>query len=282
MSVNKISEINIDEYRKLLPKLACENVVRSCYRGVAANGKDGVAIMIWEMVNDPKTGEKRADVWYIVAKDAKAFKEVFKSFRHHVDERSVTIAFEVRNSVSKIAKDHLKEEGFTLTRGEGRDVVISVDDLVNVTSKYRRDVPGYTKSLGELNLGELGRVIRKCLYCGTYGTIYDLENINMNYFERNVSCCLYYEGEVLGAFLLHKNVEGVLEVCLLAGFSEDPAYIMYMLCYTAMAAEKFYPYDTNIVIRRYNNAMSELVTILFPYAKSIPVTKGGKAVKKKK
>ena len=123
-------------------------------------------------------------------------------------------------------------------------------------------------------------MIRKCLYCGTLGVVYDLETINVSYFERNVSCCLYTQGEVLGAFLLHKNVEGSLEICLLAGFSEDPAYIVYMLCYTAMAVESFYTQDTRIIIRRYNSAMSWLVEKLFPGAKTVMVTKDG--VKKTK
>ena len=280
MSVSKISEGNIDEYKKILPKLVCENVVRACYIGVESEGRDGISIIVWEMVNEPKTGVKRADVRYIVNKDMEAFREIFEYFLDYADSHSLTISFELMKGVSKDTKDYLKEKGFTLVRGEGREVSISVGDLVNVTSKFRRDIPEYTKSLGELNPGELGRVIRKCLYCGTLGVVYDLETINVSYFERNVSCCLYTQGEVLGAFLLHKNVEGSLEICLLAGFSEDPAYIVYMLCYTAMAVESFYTQDTRIIIRRYNSAMSWLVEKLFPGAKTVMVTKDG--VKKTK
>ncbi len=275
MPVHKISARNINDYKKLLPKLACENVVRTCYRGVVSEGNDGVSIIIWELVNEPKTGEKRADVQYIVNKDMDAFEEVFNYLLDYADEHSLTITFEIRGSVSKATKDYLKEKGFPIVRGEGRDVTISVGDLVEVTSKYRGDIPEYAKSLGELNLGELGRVIRKCVYCGTLGVVYDLETINMSFFERNISCCLYFEGEVLGVFLLHKNVEDELEICLLAGFSDDPADIMYMLCYMAMSAENYYAADTKIVIHRNNSAMSGLVEMLFPGAKAMTVTKDG-------
>ena len=275
MSVNMISARNIDDYKKILPKLACENVVRACYRGIESEGRDGIAIIIWELVNEPKTGEKRADVRYIVNKDMEAFDDVFSYLLYYADQHSLDITFEVRGSVSKATKDYLKEKGFPLTRGEGKDVTISVGDLVEVASKYRRDIPEYVKSIGELNLGQLGRVIRKCLYCGNLGVVYDLETINIGYFERRVSCCLYYEGEVLGAFLLHKNVENNLEICLLAGFSDDPADILYMLCYSAMVADHYYPADTRIVIRRNTAAMSGLVSKLFPEAKTVTVTKDG-------
>lgn len=273
MSVHKISSTNIEKYRKLLPKTACENVLRACYRGVVSEGEKGISIIIWEMVNEPKTGEKRADVRYIVNEDIYAFDDVFNYYLDFAEERSLTVTFEIMGSVSKDTAKYLKEKGFPVEKGEGKDVLISVKELVGVTEKYRVDIPDYMKSLGELNLGELGRVIRKCLYCGTTGVVYDLETINMSFFEKNVSCCLFFEGEVLGVFLLHKNVEGNLEVCILAGFSDDPADIMYMLCYMAMAAERYYATNTKIVIRRNNNAMSELVAKLFPGAKSVSVMK---------
>ena len=273
MSVHKISSTNIEKYRKLLPKTACENVLRACYRGVVSEGEKGISIIIWEMINEPKTGEKRADVRYIVNEDIYAFDDVFNYYLDFAEERSLTVTFEIMGSVSKDTAEYLKEKGFPVEKGEGKDVLISVKELVGVTEKYRVDIPDYMKSLGELNLGELGRVIRKCLYCGTTGVVYDLETINMSFFEKNVSCCLFFEGEVLGVFLLHKNVEGNLEVCILAGFSDDPADIMYMLCYMAMTAERYYAANTKIVIRRNNNAMSELVAKLFPGAKSVSVMK---------
>ncbi len=273
MSVHKISSTNIEKYRKLLPKTACENVLRACYRGVVSEGEKGISIIIWEMINEPKTGEKRADVRYIVNEDIYAFDDVFNYYLDFAEERSLTVTFEIMGSVSKDTAEYLKEKGFPVEKGEGKDVLISVKELVGVTEKYRVDIPDYMKSLGELNLGELGRVIRKCLYCGTTGVVYDLETINMSFFEKNVSCCLFFEGEVLGVFLLHKNVEGNLEVCILAGFSDDPADIMYMLCYMAMTAERYYATNTKIVIRRNNNAMSELVAKLFPGAKSVSVMK---------
>lgn len=278
MLVRKISANNIDEFEELLPKLACENVVRKCYRGVAAEGSKGISILIWEMVNEPKTGEKRADVRYMVNNDMEAFDEIFSYLLDYAEEKDLKISFEVSGCVSKSTKDYLNEKEFPIVKGEGRDVVISVKDLVDVTAKYRADIPEYMKSLGELNLAELGRVIRKCLYCGTTGVVYDLETINMSFFERNVSCCLYFEGEVLGVFLLHENAEENLEMCLLAGFSDDPADIMYMLCYAAMEAEFYYAEDTNIVIRRNNSAMSELVAKLFPGAKSVPVMKDSRVL----
>jgi hypothetical protein len=40
-----------------------------------------------------------------------------------------------------------------------------------------------------------------------------------------------------------------------------------------MAAERYYATNTKIVIRRNNNAMSELVAKLFPGAKSVSVMK---------
>ena len=275
MSVHKINSKNIDKYSKILPKLAHENVVRSCYRGVASEGNEGIAILIWELVNEPKTGEERADVRYIVNKDMDAFDEVFNYFLNYAKTHSLTVKFEVRGTVSKVTKGYLKEKGFPLTRGEGKDVTISVGDLVNVTSKYRRDIPEYIKSIGELNLGELGRVLRKCLYCGAVGIVYDLETINISYFERRVSCCLYSEGEVLGAFMFHKNAENELEICILACFSDDPADILYMLCYSGMVADRCYPADTRIVIRRNTTAMRGLVEKLFPGAKTVTVTKDG-------
>ncbi len=273
MSVHKISSTNIEKYRKLLPKTACENVLRACYRGVVSEGEKGISIIIWEMINEPKTGEKRADVRYIVNEDIYAFDDVFNYYLDFAEERSLTVTFEIMGRVSKDTAEYLKEKGFPLEKGEGKDVLISVKELVGVTEKYRVDIPDYMKSSGELNLGELGRVIRKCLYCGTTGVVYDLETINMSFFEKNVSCCLYFASEVLGVFLLHKNAEGNLEICILAGFSDDPADIMYLLCYAAMAAERYYAANTKIVIRRYNSAMSELVAKLFPGAKSVSVMK---------
>ncbi|MCR5012835.1 MAG: hypothetical protein K6A72_10855 [Lachnospiraceae bacterium] len=276
MSVHKISSTNIEKYRKLLPKTACENVLRACYRGVVSEGEKGISIIIWEMINEPKTGEKRADVRYIVNKDTDAFDDVFDYLLDYADRLSLDISFEIAGNVTKTTSDYLKKKGFPVEKGEGKDVLISVKDLVDVTEKYRVDIPDYMKSLGELNFGELGRVIRKCLYCGTTGVVYDLETINMSFFERNISCCLYFEGEVLGVFLLHKNAEENLEICVLAGFSDDPADIMYMLCYTAMEAESYYTEDTKIVIRRNNSAMSELAAKLFPGAECVPVIKDSK------
>ena len=122
MSVHKISSTNIEKYRKLLPKTACENVLRACYRGVVSEGEKGISIIIWEMVNEPKTGEKRADVRYIVNEDIYAFDDVFNYYLDFAEERSLTVTFEIMGSVSKDTAKYLKEKGFPVEKAKVRMV----------------------------------------------------------------------------------------------------------------------------------------------------------------
>lgn len=276
-----ITKENADMYKGILDADAAEHIGRSHYLALAMHEEEDHepnAWLIWKLI--PNAGRKSAEaelLWFY-AKDVKSGKAILEECENRAAETDVTaIRFEFPVGQKETELAALKEMGYETREAESRDFVITVADLDALPIADRTTAAPNLMSIGELTINQFRKGVRNCLFRGRAGILEDLDEIPVNWFEPDVSGCVQIDGNVCGFLLVHKQPSKRLDVELL--FAVEPASrqdMIGMIRFSLLKTIKNYSGDTQVLIRRCNDATRALTSKIFPEKKGTPVIIGEK------
>ena len=265
MEIKRLNEDNVEDYEEILDPDVSESIGRDFYRGVVALDPDmeAVGAMIWEYKNMEEEKDTDVEICLIRAEEEDAARQMLEEY----DEQ--TEACEVRRSYFEVAdlpeavRQVFTEAGFTLTDREGNDLRLTISDMKPI-SALKKKVAGNIVGLSDISELQFMQGVTTCLFNGRKGLVEDLEFMEKDWFEEDVSSCAITDGKISGMLLVHRFPSGTLMPVLLAATGPDSKIdLINMIVYAARKAAECYPNENSVVIRRHNKTVQALSAKLF-------------------
>jgi len=264
MSIIELNEENITEFGDIIDPDTAESIGREFYRGVAVRaGEDSPSgALIWEYKNLEDDSDTGAEIVFITAGNKEAAEELLSEFDGQTSGEAVVRSFFEMGDISDDARKGFTDDGFSVTSGESRDLFVSVSDLSGLAAKKK--VPPKIVGLSDVTEAQFMQGVINCLFNGKKGIMEDLEYIEKDWFEQDISAAVITDGKISGFFLVHCFPSGKLMPVLLTAMGPDANVdLLYMLCFSADRALKKYSGDTPVIIRRHNDTVGALAGKLF-------------------
>ncbi len=279
MEIRKITDDNIDEYEDFIDEDVAQSIGREFYRSIAIHedsDDEPVAAVVWELKNFEEDTDTTSEIEWLYVKDSKVGEMLMEEYDNENSEDEVTDSFFEFASMDKNAASILENSGFEITKGESRDIVVTVEELGDLPIAKKK-TPPYITSINDLMVRQFRKGITNCLFHGRKGILEDLAFLPMSWYDPDVSCCVQTDEKVNGFLLVHKRASGALVVDLLFALEPDAkANLLSMIRYSINAAIDKYPPETEVILRRHNDMTTALIQKLFPNKKGAEVSKGEK------
>lgn len=276
-----ITKENADLYKGILDADAAEHIGRSHYRALALHeeeDREPNAWLIWKLLHNGDRKSEEAELLWFFAKDVESGKAILEEYEKRAAETEVIVTrFEFPAGQKDTELATLREMGYETREAESRDLVITVADLDALPITDRTTAASNLMSIGELTFNQFRKGVRNCLFRGKAGILEDLDEIPINWFEPDVSGCVQIDGNVCGFLLVHKQPSNRLDAELL--FAAEPASrqdMIGMIRFSMLKAIENYSGDTQVLIRRCNDATRALTSKIFPEKKGTHVIIGEK------
>ncbi len=148
--------------------------------------------------------------------------------------------------------------------GEEDSEEMTLEEL-SVLSVIKGIVPKYILPVCRLTINLFRRGIAKCVSDNRKGILEDLEFLPINWYDTDVSCCVYNGGSVNGFLLVNKTATGKIVVDLFFAYEPEAGKnLLYMINFSVRKALKKYPKDTVVKLVIHNEISAALVKKLFP------------------
>ncbi len=264
MEIIELNADNISDYEDIIDPDVAENIGREFYHGILAEDEGSPSgALIWEYKNLEEDADTEAEMVYIGAKSAETIKELVSEFSDQASDEDVVFSFFEVSALSDEAEKQLSEEGFEISKNEGRDLVLKVSDLGFLASKKKK-IPEKIVGLSELMEIQFMQGVTNCLFHGKKGMIEDLEYIEKDWFDEEISSAVITDSKISGYFLVHRFPSGNLMPVLLTAMGPDANIdLLNMIRFSALKALENYPGDTTLIIRRHNDLVRALTKKLF-------------------
>lgn len=276
-----ITKENIDQYCEFLDVDAVENIGRTNYRALAMLQEEDdapKAWLIWKLIHAGHKEPTKAELMWFYAADVESGKMILEECAKKAAQKDViATCFEFPAGEKETEIAALKEMGYQIREAESRDLVVTVADLDALSPNDRTASAPNLMSIGELTVNQFRKGIINCMYRGKEGLLEDLDSMPIIWFEPDVSCCIQIDGRVCGFLLVHKQPSERLDVELL--FASEPASkqdMIGMIRYSVRKVIENHSRDTQILIRRCNDATRALTDRIFPGKKGAPAIIGEK------
>ncbi len=277
METVRITEDNIDEYEDIIDPDVAENIGREYFRGIAVHkdvDEDPEAVLVWEYKNLEESRDTEAEITWCKVSNEQSGQKLLEEYTAEAAESEVVKSFYELPAGDEDARKCLTEAGFNETEKEGRDIMVTVEELSELSFVKKR-IPPYVTAISELMVRQFRKGITNCVFSGRRGLLEDLEFLPMSWYDEDVSCCVQTDGKVNGFLLVNKTASGNLVIDFL--FARDPdarINLVYMIRFAVNAASEKYPPETKVILRRHNEETWALVDKLFPNKKGINVCYG--------
>ncbi len=278
--IKEIDADNIQELDGIIDPDVSENLVRDCYRAVKAEGgsQEPSAAMVWEFL-DKDGGSSVANILqFAAAKNADEIeagaKELIDYFDEKLFELDVTRSkFEFVDPSETIIK-LLEESGFKTAEVESNDLYVKLKDISDIKALNKK-TPDYIFEVSRLQDIQLWQGITNCMFAGRKGILNDLSDISLDWFEQDISSCVWTDEMADGLFLIHKTTSGILVPSLLYASEPDSSKnLLLLMRYSLKAAAAKYPPDTKVLLRRHTKSVKAITDKLFPGKEGIKVVAG--------
>ena len=264
MNIIELNEGNITDYKNIIDPDAAENIGREFYHGIAAESDEASysGALIWEYKNLEEAADTDAEIVFIAAGNKEAAEELLSEFDGQTSGEAVVRSFFEMGNISADVRKGFMDDGFSVSSGESRDLLVSVSDLSGLAAKKK--VPPKIVGLNDVTEAQFMQGVINCLFNGKKGIMEDLEYIEKDWFEQDISAAVITDGKISGFFLVHCFPSGKLMPVLLTAMGPDANVdLLYMLCFSADRALKNYSGDTPVIIRRHNDKVWALAGKLF-------------------
>ena len=279
MEIRKITDENIDEYEDFIDEDIAQSIGREFYRSIAIHDdgeEEPVAAVVWELKDFEEDRDTEAEIEWLYIKDPKAGDMLMEEYENEIMDDEVKRSFFEFESMDKNSSAVIKKSGFTAEKAESRDIVVTVEDLNNL-SLVKKKTPPYITSINDLMVRQFRKGITNCLFHSRKGILEDLAFLPMSWYDSDVSCCVQTDEKVNGFLLVHRKASGALVVDLLFALEPDAKInLLNMIRYSINAAYDKFPPETEVILRKHNGMTEALIHKLFPNKKGAEVIKGEK------
>lgn len=147
---------------------------------------------------------------------------------------------------------------------DGEDVILTVEEVLNAAKKLGNADTSGVESVGSLGYLQMQKILIDCDYHGQKGAFNVLPNdLDVNMFELDLSCCIRKDGAVRSVLLVVKDKEGSLRpVIFYAGSKNDTKLLLLMIKYAAERAAEIYKKDTKVLIRCHDESSRNFSKLL--------------------
>ena len=268
MNVIKLGVDNIAAFEGLLPKDVTENIGREYFRGTAlSEDEKPVAAMIWELRNTEIADRQNAsEISCIVVRQASDAEKLFEEYDRDMQENAV-----IRSSFSLPAEnrekleDIFRAQGFSAEIGEGREVVVTLKDILGIRLLQKQKIPEHILPLSGLMVRKFRSGVADCILKSKRTLLSDLAMLPMNWYDPEVSCYTQCDDRVNGFLLVHVTPSKRLRVELFSATGPDSRIdLLNMLRFSLRAAGERYGPETEVVMIRRDEAAKKLIGYLFP------------------
>ncbi len=278
MDILELNADNVTDYEDILDQDVSESIGREFYRGIVAveDGKAPKGAMIWEYKDQEEDADTNAEICFLRSEGSDVIQSLLSHFDTMAEDSEVKGVFFELNDLSDESKKGFSDDGFTVSTVEGRDLTVSVEDLKPLAS-LKKKVQSSITGLSELMELQFMQGVTNCLFHGKKGLVEDLEYIDKEWFDENISCAVITDGKVSGLLLIHRFPSGILMPVLLTAIGPDfKTDLMQMLVFSAKKAMEQYPGDTKVLLRRHSQEVSALTKRLFAGKSGGEVIRGEK------
>lgn len=275
-----LTEDNISEYKEYMTEDVAENIGRTYFQGIiVTDGDQPVSGMVWEYTNILKDDDKESHIIWMKADSEEAAGPLFTKYNELIKESEAKRStFTLPAKASKIEKQILKEQGFTVKLTEGDKITARLSEISEIPFLKKVKLSDSVNPLKFVTQRGFNSAIRRMMSMGHYGLCEDLAYLPRSYFENDVSCYSEEEGIINGLFLCHKTPSEKLTIVLMATMGKDGAKLIpYLIGNALLSANEMYPPETEVVIDRHNYASLALGEKLFPRGFGIPIYTGERA-----
>ena len=274
MEIKEINHANLSDHEELASSDEAENIGRTCCRGLMAYDMfESKGAIVWTTMN-AETDNAGEEIGFLQASDEYAAAELIEEHDAVVRSEGIAYSFLEEKDMPEGIRSALESAGFRVVNTESRDICTDVGSLDGIKVPRTR-LPDYVMSIGRLTEIELWNGLTLCLYDGRKGLVEDLDQMTEEWFDPDISSCIKADGKVEGMLLVHRSPSGTLMPVLFYCRGRDQnKNLMYMLRFSINAARKKYDADTKVVLRRHDDATTNLISYLFPDAKGESVYRG--------
>ena len=281
MKITDLNTDNVSDYEDILDEDISESIGREFYCGIVASTEDdpSVGAMIWEYRNVEDDDGATAELCYINADSKEDTDALLTDFAEQAMLENVSDTFFEISMLPGEVSDTFKEHGFDLKKDESRDIVVNISELSKLATMVKK-IPGNIECLGNIREIQFMQGVTNCIFNGKKGLLEDLEYIEKDWFDEDISSCVITDNKISGLFLVHRFPSGKLMPVLLAAIGPDARKdILYMIVNSAQKGLLTYPPDTGVIIRRHNQSVRALAKKLFPNKTGETVIFGEKSSK---
>ena len=281
MKITDLNTDNVSDYEDILDEDISESIGREFYCGIVASTEDdpSVGAMIWEYRNVEDDDGATAELCYINADSKEDTDALLTDFAEQAMLENVSDTFFEISMLPGEVSDTFKEHGFDLKKDESRDIVVKISELSKLATMVKK-IPGNIECLGNIREIQFMQGVTNCIFNGKKGLLEDLEYIEKDWFDEDISSCVITDNKISGLFLVHRFPSGKLMPVLLAAIGPDARKdILYMIVNSAQKGLLTYPPDTGVIIRRHNQSVRALAKKLFPNKTGETVIFGEKSSK---
>jgi hypothetical protein len=258
----------VDEYRCFLTDDVAENILRKGFFAFAVtdDNENPVAGILFEIVGDIDSAARESSVKWIRIDSGEAAKELFKAYDNMMLEKNVSVSrFSVSRRDHALEEEALKEHGFAIKLTEGDVISVTLEQLHSMSIVGKEGEDDRIVPLSELSVREFNKAKMKYFNMGLHGICNDLEFLSVDFFEKDVSCCLQNGMNVDGMLLLHLTPSEMLILELMACIGKENTKLLpKMIRFSVLTAMLKYPGDTRVLIDRHNLASLLLSEYLLP------------------
>lgn len=274
----RLTKRNQKQYESYFDPDALQNIERAYFRGLVIPDETGnpEAAMIWEYREVDDEDDPISEIVWLRSEKESATERLLTGYETEMEKREVSRSYFELPLLSEKEEAVFRNAGYVLENRESRDIVTTVGELSARSFLMGLGTPSVV-SLKDITEDQFHGGVTNCLFYEKKGLLEDLAFLTMDWFDAEVSSCYLRKDKVKGFLLAHRKPSGILMIDLLFASGTNAALNIYRLIrHTIRAAEKCYPPETKILIRRHNPRASRLAKLLLPGKHGELVTYGRK------
>ena len=258
----RITGNNLEEYAEYIHPDVLQNISRPFYHGLAVRKgtEEPGALVVWEYKNLEEDRDTESEIVFYLENNSGDANTLLREYSAEIhDMESVHSFFELEEK-----KEGLETAGFSVKEREGRDILVSLEELSKV-GPLRKKPASNVKPLKGITEKQYKRAVAGFLFRGKKGLVEDIAYLPKTWFDAEVSCCTVMDEKAEGMLLVHKTATGVLFVdFLFSAGSEYQRDLLALMRYSLRAALGKYGGDGVVLIRRHNPEVQALLNKLLP------------------
>ena len=260
MEILELDSSNVTDYEDLLDKDVAESIGREYYRGIVAldDGGSPSGAMVWEYKNLDEDDDTKAEICFLHSEETETAQSLLEEFDDQASSNDVCRSFFELSDLPDEIKQVLRENGFDISSGEGKNLTISVSDL-NALASMKKKLPDGVVALEEVMEVKFIQGVTNIMFHGKKGIMEDLEFVEKSWYDESISSCVITDGKISGMFLVHRFPSGMLMPVLFAAMGPNLKMdLMNMILFTAKKTVETYPGDTPVCIKRHSDEVAGL------------------------